>query len=86
MDRDAIYPKPLHELDLAALAELCANVAHNLSADSKQSDTAHALRIEWVRLRVNGSLDHGATEAEASLRNRMREFLGEVPTWMASGL
>ena len=45
---DNIYPKELHEQDLTELAELCAKVARNVSADSKQSDTAHALRMEWV--------------------------------------
>jgi hypothetical protein len=86
MNRDDIYRKPLHELDLAGLAELCANVAHNLSADPKQSDTAHALRMEWVQLGVKHSLDHGTTEAEKSLQKRMVEFLAEVPTWMVKGL
>ena len=86
MDRnDNIYQRPLHEQDLTGLAELCANVAHNLSANSKQSDTAHVLRVEWMRLRLDGSLD-GATEAEKSLRKRMLEFLVEVPTWMSSGV
>ena len=87
MDRDdSIYRRPLHELDLAGLAELCANVAHNLSANSKQSDTAHALRVEWVQLGLKHSLDHGHTEPEKSLRKRMIEFLAEVPTWMSKGL
>ena len=86
MDRDAIYRKPLHELDFTGLAELCANVARHSSANSKQSDTAHALRIEWVRLGLDRSLDHGTTEVEASLRKRMIEFLAETPSWMSSGL
>jgi hypothetical protein len=85
MDRkDGIYGKNLQELDLAGLAELCANVAHNLSVNNKQSDTADALRVEWVRL--DTSLDGARTEAEASLRKRMIEFLAEVPTWMSKGL
>jgi hypothetical protein len=86
MDRDNIYRKPLHEQDLAGLAELCANVARNVSADSKQSDTAHALRVEWVQLSLKRSLDDDKTEAEASLKKRMQEFLSEVPTWMLSGV
>lgn len=87
MTRDeTIYRKPLHELDLTGLAELCTNVAHNVSADRNQSDTAHALRIEWVRLGLDGSLDHGTTEAEQSLRKRMIEFLAEVPAWMSRGM
>jgi len=87
MDRtDTLYQRPLHEQDLTGLAELCTNVAHNVSADSKQSDTAHVLRVEWMRLRLDGSLDHCTIEAEASLRNRMLEFLAEVPTWMSRGL
>jgi hypothetical protein len=82
----SIYQRSLHEQDLTGLAELCANVARNLSADSQQSDTAHALHVEWTRLRLDGSLDHGATEAEKSLRKRMLEFLAEIPSWMSSGL
>jgi hypothetical protein len=85
MDRNEnIYQRPLHEQDLTGLAELCANVAHNLSADHKQSDTAHMLRVEWLHL--DTSLDGARTEAEASLRKRMIEFLAEVPTWMSKGL
>ena len=53
----------LHELDLNELMELCANVARNRSADEKQSDMAHALRVEWVRLRV-GSLKGDKQQAE----------------------
>jgi hypothetical protein len=87
MDRkDNIYGKNLHELGLAALAELCVNVAMNRSASSTQTDTAHALRLEWVQLRLDTSLDGARTEAEASLKKRMIEFLAEVPTWMSSGL
>ena len=79
--------KNLHEQDLTALAEMCANVARNTSANPKQSDTAHALRVEWVRLGLNRSLNDGdKTGAEESLKKRMLEFLGEVPTWMLSGL
>jgi hypothetical protein len=86
MDRDAIYRKPLHELDLTGLAELCVNVARHSSADSKQSDTAHALHVEWIQLGLKHSLDHGHSEPEKSLRKRMIEFLAEVPTWMSKGL
>jgi len=86
MDRDDIYRKTLHELDLAGLAELCANVARHSSADSKQSDTAHALHVEWVQLGLKRSLDHGETEPEKSLKKRMVEFLAGVPTWMSKGL
>jgi hypothetical protein len=86
MTPDTIYRRPLHELDLTGLAELCTNVAHNVSADRNQSDIAHALRLEWLRLRLEGSLDHGSTEPEASLRKRMIEFLAGVPTWMVKGL
>lgn len=80
-----IYRKKLHEQDLVALAELCANVARNPSADSKQWDAAHALRLEWDRLRFKGSLDHGSTEPEKSLQKRMIEFLAEIPAWMWTG-
>lgn len=77
---DSIYLKPLHELDLTGLAELCLNVARHRSADSKQSDTAHGLRLESVRLGLDHLLDHGTTEAEQSLRKRMLEFLAGLPS------
>jgi len=52
MDRKHnIYHKNLQEQDLTGLAELCANVARNSTADSKLSDMAHSLRVECVRLR-----------------------------------
>ena len=87
MDREeTIYRKPLNELDLTGLAELCVNVSRNISADRNQGDMAHALYMEWTPLRVKGSLDHGTTEAEQSLRKRMLEFLAEVPTWMSRGI
>jgi hypothetical protein len=76
--------RPLDEQGLAGLAELCTNVARNLSANSKQSDTAHVLRVEWLRL--SHSLDGARIEAEASLKKRMFEFLSGVPAWMLSGL
>jgi hypothetical protein len=82
--KDGIYGKNLHELDLASLAELCGNVANNHSADHGQSDTAHRLRAEWVQLYVRFREDK--TEAEASLRKRMQEFLSGVPAWMMSGI
>jgi hypothetical protein len=86
MDRDqTIYQRPLHERDLAGLAELCANVARNVSANSKQLDTAHALRMEWVRLGLDRSLDGDKTEAKESLKKRMGEFVAGVPSWMFSG-
>ena len=86
MDRDdAIYRKPVHELHLTELAELCGNVARNLSANRNQTDIAHALRVEWVRLRINGTLDGDHTEAEKSLKKRVEEFLAEIPAWMLTG-
>jgi hypothetical protein len=86
MDReDNIYRKNLNELDLTGLAELCANVARNVSANSKQLDTAHALRMEWVRLGLDRSLDGDKTEAKESLKKRMGEFSAGVPSWMLSG-
>jgi hypothetical protein len=81
-----IYRKELHEQDLTGLDELCANVARNRSTDCKQSDTAHALRMEWVRLRLDTSLDGARTDAEASLKKRMEEFLTGAPSWMLRGL
>jgi hypothetical protein len=86
MDRDTSYRTPLYELDLTGLADLCTNVARNASANNKQSDMAHALRMEWVQLRLNTSLDGARTEAENSLRKRMAEFLAGVPQWMREGL
>jgi hypothetical protein len=73
MDRN-IYGKNLHELEVAALAELCANVAMNHSADPTQTDTAHAFRVKWIRLGIDRSLDGDKTEAEASLKTRMFDF------------
>ena len=85
MDReDGIYGKNLHELDLAGLSRLCANVAINHSANLTQTDTAHALRAEWVQLDVRFREDK--TEAEESLKKRMLEFLIGVPVWMMSGV
>jgi len=87
MDRkDITNRQPLHELDLTELADLCVSVARNVSANSKQSDTAHALRVEWVRLGLDRSLNSDKTEAEASLKKRMGEFLAGVPSWMLNGL
>jgi hypothetical protein len=86
MSREDIYRNPLQEQDLAGLAELCGNVARHNSADYRQSQTAHALRVEWVRLRFDRSQHNDKTEAEASLKKRMQEFLSEVPVWMLSGL
>jgi hypothetical protein len=86
MDRENIYRKNLHDQDLAGLAELCGNVANTRSTDYKQGDTAHALRVEWLRLRLDGSPLHDKTEAETSLKRRMAEFLAGIPTWMLSGL
>jgi hypothetical protein len=86
LDRDDnIYRKPLHEQALTNLAEMCANVARNTSADSKQSDTAHALRVEWLRLGLDHLLDGGKTEVEMSLKKRMTDFLAGVPSWMLTG-
>jgi hypothetical protein len=85
MDRDTSYRTPLYELDLTGLADLCTNVARNASADHRQSDAAHALRVEWVRLSINGTLDGARTEAENSLTKRMAEFLAGVPQWMREG-
>lgn len=87
MDRkDNPYGKNLDELDLAEFALLCASVAHNFSATRVQNDTAHALRMEWVRLNLDHSLGDGKKEIEASLKKRMLEFLSGVPGWMMSGV
>jgi hypothetical protein len=74
--------KALHEQNLPALAEMCANVARNHAADWRQSNTAYSLRIEWVRLELDHSLAGSKTEAEESLKKRMLEFLAGVPNWM----
>jgi hypothetical protein len=87
MDReDDINRKNLLDQDLTGLAGLCANIAHNPSADYKQSDMARALRVEWVRLGLDRSLNSDKTEAEKSLKKRMGEFLAGVPSWMLGGL
>jgi len=86
MDREDIYRKTLQEQDLTGLAELCGNVARHSSADYRQSQNAHALRMEWLRLGLDRSQNGDKTEAEASLKKRMQEFLSEVPTWMLKGL
>lgn len=76
--------KNLLDQDLSELATQCVNVARNVSADHKQSDMAHALRVEWVRLSLDRSKGD-KTAAEASLKERMVEFLATVPTWMLTG-
>jgi hypothetical protein len=84
---DNTYRKNLDEQDLTALAEMCANVARNVAGNSKQSDKAHALRVEWVRLGLNRALNDGDKKgAEESLKKRMVEFLAEVPGWMLNGV
>jgi hypothetical protein len=85
MTRENINRKNLHEQDLQGLAEMCAKVARNTSADSKQSDRAHALRVEWVRLSVGRLLNGEKTGVEESLKKRIAEFLAEVPGWMLTG-
>jgi hypothetical protein len=87
MDReDNFHRQNLQEQDLPGLAKLCRNVANNLSVDRKQGDTAHALRVEWVRLSRNGWPHNGDAKAQTeSLRRRMTEFLAGVPAWMMGG-
>jgi hypothetical protein len=59
----------------------------NRSTDYKQSETAYALRMEWIRLYLNGSRRDDKTEADKeSLRKPMSEFLAGIPIWMTSGL
>lgn len=82
---DSVYHQ-LQEQDLKGLAEMCANVARSDAAGPEQSDTAHALRIEWIRLKLDRSLDGSRAEAEESLKKRMVEFLAGVPAWMWSGV
>jgi hypothetical protein len=79
-----IYRKTIDEQDLTGLAELCANVARCSYYDYALADTAHRLRVEWIRLGCSLSADK--TEAEKSLKKRMEEFLAAVPGWMLSGL
>jgi hypothetical protein len=78
--------KNLHEQDLAELADLCATVARNPSADSEQARKARALRIEWVTLHFDGLPHNDKTEAEEALKKRMIGFLGGLPGWMLAGL
>jgi hypothetical protein len=84
MDReDNIYSKNLHDQVLRGLAVMCTNVSRNRAADNTQWDTAHALRIEWLRLNIGSD----TSEAEASsLKKRMLEFLIGVPHWMLAGV
>lgn len=87
MDRqENIYGKNLHQQDLEGLAQLCGNVAMNHSANHAQTDTAHALRVEWARLGLDRSLNSDKTQAEGSLKKRMMEFLDGIPAWMMSGI
>jgi hypothetical protein len=72
----------LHELDLAHLAELCGDIAHNHSVTHQQWETALALCVEWVRLSLNREVNERRNE---SLKKRMVEFLSGVPTWMLPG-
>jgi hypothetical protein len=82
MDReDDIYQNNFREPGLSGLALLCANVAKHRSANRKQSDAAHALRVEWVRLDRSPHDDKVEAEEE-SLKKRMAEFLAGVPSWM----
>jgi hypothetical protein len=79
MDRDeTIYQRPLHEQDLAGLVELCTNVARNLSANSRQSDTAHALRAEWLRLSLDHSLDGARISGSVLEKAHVRIFIGRT--------
>ena len=77
--------KNLQEQDLAGLAEMCRGVARNHSSTYTQSDTAHRLRVEWVRLSFMHHNDKTDADQE-SLRKRMVEFLSGVPAWMLSGV
>ena len=78
MDRD-IYRKNLHELDLRGLAELSANVARSVSANSKQSDMAHTLRVESIRILLDGSLNGDKAAAENSLKEGMEDSFAGLP-------
>ena len=78
--------KKLQEQSLEGLARVCVGVAHNPSATRLQEDTAHALRMEWVRLSLDRSPREDRQEVEESLRGRMVSFLTGVPHWMRSGL
>ena len=80
--------KSLQEHDIAELGEMWGNVARNQSTDHRQSDTAYALRSEWVRLslRARYEKDFKADADQESLKNRMAEFLSGVPAWMLSGV
>lgn len=84
--KDGVCGKNPQELDLAGLTELCANVAINRSASRTQTNTAHAWRMEWIRLSLDHSSGDGEKEAEASLRKRILEFLSDIPGWMMSGV
>ena len=78
--RDGVSKKSLPEL-----AEMCRHVARNHSSTYTQSDTAHRLRVTWVRL-GNGPHDDKIEAEKESLKKRMVEFLSGVPAWMMSGV
>lgn len=69
----------LEHKNLTELAVLCGKVAAIPSADKGIVETAHALRLEWVRLQqsLHPSLsEQQKIEAQQeSLKKRMVEFL-----------
>jgi hypothetical protein len=81
VDRDDIYRKKITELDLEGLAELCGNVANSRAASQNHADTAHAFRVQWVRM----NLDHATEADKESLKKRMADFLSDIPVWMRNG-
>ena len=74
------------EQNLATLAEMCGNVTKIRGVDSNQWETAHALRVEYLRLELGGSHDGKAEIKKESLKKRMAEFLAGLPVWMTSGI
>jgi hypothetical protein len=47
-----------------------------------QSDTAHALRMQWIQI----CLDHASEADKQALKKGMVDFLTDIPVWMRSGL
>lgn len=78
---DAEREKKLQALSLESLAELCGNVAHSPSVTHEQWETAHRLRMEYLRLTLGR--EKAADEQKLqSVRKGMVEFLSGLPGWM----
>jgi hypothetical protein len=61
---------------------LCSaqTLPNTVPPNHKQSDAAHALRLESVRLHLDRSMQDKVEAEEESLKNRMAEFLAGIPS------